>query len=60
MANSHRVMAGDTNRVDVPRLRSAGVAAVLGPGTADAEVVATVRRAAEAARQVSAGGASDR
>jgi methylmalonyl-CoA mutase C-terminal domain/subunit len=40
------VVGGIVPPVDVPRLREAGVAAVLGPGASNDEVVATVRDAA--------------
>ena len=40
------VVGGIVPPVDVPRLREAGVAAVLGPGASNDEVVATVRAAA--------------
>lgn len=39
------VVGGIVPPVDVPRLREAGVAAVLGPGASNEEVVATVRDA---------------
>lgn len=42
------VVGGIVPEVDVPKLRTAGVAAVLGPGASDAEVVAAVRAAAGA------------
>ena len=44
------VVGGIVPPLDVPRLEAAGVAAVLGPGAGDAEVVDTVRRVAIAAR----------
>jgi methylmalonyl-CoA mutase cobalamin-binding domain/chain len=40
------VVGGIVPTPDVPRLQAAGVAAVLGPGTSDTDVVAIVRRAA--------------
>ncbi|MDA8359494.1 MAG: cobalamin-dependent protein [Actinomycetota bacterium] len=40
------VVGGIVPPVDVERLRAAGVAAVLGPGASDTEVLATVRAAA--------------
>ena len=40
------VIGGIVPDVDVPRLMEAGVAAVLGPGASNEEVVATVRAAA--------------
>lgn len=40
------VVGGIVPDVDVPRLMEAGVAAVLGPGASNEEVVATVRAAA--------------
>jgi len=40
------VVGGIVPDVDVPRLLAAGVAAVLGPGASNEEVVATVRTAA--------------
>ena len=43
------VVGGIVPDVDVPRLLDAGVAAVLGPGASNDDVVATVRRAASQA-----------
>ncbi|HVC13587.1 MAG TPA: cobalamin-dependent protein [Acidimicrobiales bacterium] len=43
------VIGGIVPEVDVPRLEEAGVAAVLGPGASNDEVVATVRAAARTA-----------
>lgn len=40
------VVGGIVPSADVPRLEAAGIAAVLGPGTSDVDVVATVRRVA--------------
>ena len=44
------VVGGIVPPVDVARLEAAGVAAVLGPGAGDAEVVDTVRQVAAVAR----------
>ena len=44
------VVGGIVPAVDIPRLEEAGVAAVLGPGASNEEVVATVRGAAATAR----------
>jgi len=41
------VVGGIVPPIDVPRLLAAGVAAVLGPGASNEEVVATVKAAAE-------------
>lgn len=43
------VVGGIVPEVDVPKLRDEGIAAVLGPGASNAEVVASVRAAAAAA-----------
>lgn len=42
------VVGGIVPSADVPRLEAAGIAAVLGPGSSDVDVVATVRRVAGA------------
>lgn len=49
------VVGGIVPPADVPRLRAAGVAAVLGPGASNEEVVATVRDVAAAVRPGGAG-----
>lgn len=49
------VVGGIVPPVDVPKLEAEGVAAVLGPGAADTEVVGTVRRVAAAAAAASPG-----
>ena len=43
------VVGGIVPDVDIPKLHAMGIAAVLGPGTADDEVAATVRAAAASA-----------
>jgi methylmalonyl-CoA mutase, C-terminal domain len=43
------VVGGIVPPADIPLLQAAGIAAVLGPGVSNEEVVATVRRAAAAA-----------
>jgi methylmalonyl-CoA mutase C-terminal domain/subunit len=46
------VVGGIVPDVDIPRLRAAGVAAVLGPGASSEDVVDVVRQAAAAAGRV--------
>jgi methylmalonyl-CoA mutase, C-terminal domain len=50
------VVGGIVPPVDVPRLREVGVAAVLGPGASNDEVVATVRAAAAGAGRAAGSG----
>jgi methylmalonyl-CoA mutase C-terminal domain/subunit len=47
------VVGGIVPEVDMPQMKSEGVAAVLGPGASNEEVVATVRAVAEAAAATS-------